>query len=73
MNNIIALICKSGSTHVCTKNAVHLHTLTSTFIDGLDGIQLSGGSLSMFAGDLLLHKTIIPCEIILTYKLMLMP
>ena len=28
------------------------------YIDGLDGIRLSGGSLSMFADDLLLHKTI---------------
>ena len=28
------------------------------YIDGLDGIRLSGGSLSRFADDLLLHKTI---------------
>ena len=52
---------KSSSHHITSgvpQDSVLGPLLFLIYIDGLDGIKLSGGSLSMFADDLLLHKTI---------------
>ena len=51
---------KSSSRHVTSgvpQGSVLGPLLFLIYTNGLDGIKLSGGSLSMFADDLLLHKT----------------